>query len=139
LQIFSIEDPIFRYYLNHIDIADVLVPLGLSADTILSTSPEAVTLTPTQTSAPELTRTQLFISYSHKDDVWLDRLLTILNPLTRNQTVSAWWDGQIKPSTKWRAEIDNGLSKAKVAILLVSPDFLASDFIQNEELPYLLA
>jgi len=88
------------------------------------------------TSAPQ--RHQLFISYSKADREWVVRLKTMLSPLVRGDDLRLWDDSQIEPGARWQEEIRCALATAKVAMLLVSPDFLHSDFVNNEELPPIL-
>ena len=81
---------------------------------------------------------QVFISYCHADRGFLDRLLVHLKPLERDGKLDVWADTRLRAGDKWKNEIERALSRATVAILIISADFKASDFIANNELPPLL-
>ena len=82
-------------------------------------------------------RDRVFISYSNKDEKWLNMLRLHLTPL-ENKGLDVWSDKDIIPGQEWPAEIDNSLARAKVAVLLVSANFLNSEFIRDKELPRFL-
>ena len=89
--------------------------------------------------APE--RRHVFISYSHADRAWVERLKRMMAPLLRGsgQELRLWDDSRIEAGMKWREEIETALAEAKVALLLVSDAFLASEFVMGQEVPKLLA
>ena len=62
----------------------------------------------------------------------------MLRPLTRNATIKLWADTNISPGAIWKTKISSALARARVALLLVSPHFLALEFIADNELPPLL-
>src|SRR5712691_1536086 len=80
----------------------------------------------------------VFICYSRKDERWKDRLVSHLSFLERQGLLEIWNDSRIHAGEDWKAGIDSALNSAKAAVLLVSADFLTSDFIQTVELPRLL-
>ncbi len=84
-------------------------------------------------------RTKVFISYSHRDAQWMERLKVHLTPLEREGMLDFWIDTDIEPGQQWYDEIEEAIAQAKVAVLLISPDFLASEFIATEEVPRVLA
>jgi hypothetical protein len=89
-----------------------------------------------------LVRTNVFISYSHVDKEWMDRLKRHLKPLVREGRLNCLDDTRIRPGDDWKQEkqeIRTALDTAQVAVLLISADFFASDFIDENELPPLLA
>lgn len=85
------------------------------------------------------TEPNIFISYSHKDREWLNRLQTHLKVLQYLYgQINYWDDTKIGTGDKWLKEIEENLKSATIAILMVSTDFLASDFVMRKEVPQLL-
>lgn len=75
----------------------------------------------------------LFLSYSHKDERFRDELETHLSPLKRKNGVTCWHDRRITAGAEWLGQIDEHLESARVILLLVSPDFMASDYCYDRE------
>jgi len=80
----------------------------------------------------------VFISYSHKDEVWKDRLNDHLGVLEMEDHLQIWDDRAIDAGDEWYEQIKSAMANASVAICLVSAPFLRSSFVKKEEIPYLL-
>ncbi|HEX8502949.1 MAG TPA: tetratricopeptide repeat protein [Pyrinomonadaceae bacterium] len=77
---------------------------------------------------------ELFYSYSHKDEDLRDELETHLSTLRRLNVIAVWHDRRIPPGGDWGGEIDEHLRTADIILLLVSSDFIASDYCYDIEL-----
>ena len=84
------------------------------------------------------TRHQIFISYSHKDNRQVEELKIMLKGKFQDESILLWDDSRIRPGEKWEEEINKGLSSARVVVLLVTNNFLASEFIMKKELPHII-
>lgn len=84
------------------------------------------------------TRPTVFISYSSEDEREKDELLTHLRALEREDLITIWHDGLIGAGVDWKPATKQAIAKATIALLLITPNFLASDFIQDEEIPEFL-
>ena len=80
----------------------------------------------------------VFISYSHQDAAWLAKLRMFLRPLEDQGKLRVWDDTEIRAGSLWMDEIRQLLDSARVAVFLVTQNFLNSEFIREKELPQLL-
>ena len=81
----------------------------------------------------------VFVSYAHADRQFLDKeLMPFLRQLELGEQIELWHDRLIGTGDNWYAEIADRLDHAKVAIMLITPEFLGSKFCLHEEVPVLL-
>lgn len=87
---------------------------------------------------PETSKTsrtvEVFISYAHEDEVHWNELSKHLSLLKRRGVISVWHDRQIGAGREWKSEIETHLNTAHIILLLVSADFLASDYCHDVEM-----
>lgn len=81
---------------------------------------------------------EIFCCYARKDKDLLDELKTHLSPLQRQKTIRVWYDGDISAGIEWDREIKQHLNNAKIILLLVSPDFIASEYCYGIEMKHAL-
>src|SRR6266566_7598998 len=77
---------------------------------------------------------KIFFCYAHKDIKWLNELKKHLDPYKRTGTVEIWHDADISAGVEWEPEIAKHLNDADIILLLISVDFVASDYCYNIEL-----
>lgn len=77
---------------------------------------------------------KLFVSYAHEDESFRAALEKYLIVLKRQGTIEHWDDRKLTPGERWDQEINENLEKAHIIVLLVSIDFLNSDYIFTKEM-----
>jgi len=77
---------------------------------------------------------KLFFSYSHKDEDLRNEMVKHLSILKRQGVLEAWHDRNIDAGTEWASEIDERLNEAQIILLLISSDFMASDYCYDIEM-----
>lgn len=82
---------------------------------------------------------EIFFSYSHRDGRMRSRLEAHLSSLKRERLISGWHDRKIKPGTEWKGQIDAHLDSSQIILLLISADFLASDYCYDVEMDRAMA
>jgi hypothetical protein len=85
-----------------------------------------------------VTKPRVFISYSHHDEGWKNLISKHLHVPERQELIEVWADDSILGGEKWRNQILQAIDSAQVAILLVSADFLGSEFILQTEIPLII-
>src|SRR5438105_2548949 len=76
----------------------------------------------------------VFFCYAHEDESLLKRLKQYLTPMQRQGLIAMWHDRDISAGTEWEQEISKQLNAAQIILLLVSPDFMASDYCYSIEM-----
>ena len=83
----------------------------------------------------------IFISYSHDDEIWRKQIETQLRILKLNSKgkvgLDVWSDKQLEVGEEWEPKLHNIMEKAEVAVLVVTSNFMASEYVRHKELPYL--
>jgi hypothetical protein len=82
----------------------------------------------------EYGKINLFYSYAHEDEAFCEEIMRSLELLRSEGVVSEWYDRRISPGENWRNAINDNLARAKIVLLMISPDFLTSDYCMGVEL-----
>jgi len=101
---------------------------GASPETSLQNS-----RSPFMKTHPQPGQVELFFSYAHEDEALRDKLATHLSTLQRQGVIRQWHDRQIGAGTEWEGQINHHLETAHIILLLISADFIASDYCFDKE------
>ncbi len=77
---------------------------------------------------------EIFFCYAREDEALVNQLKRHLIPLQRQRLIDIWYDRDISAGTEWELEIKEHLNSAQIILLLVSPDFMASDYCYGVEM-----
>lgn len=87
----------------------------------------------------KVSKPKVFVSYAHQDESWKDLLWKHLHVPARQDLLEVWADGNIPAGVCWHNQIMEAIDSSQLAILLISADFLGSEFILDMEVPRILA
>src|SRR5260370_27327633 len=77
---------------------------------------------------------KIFFCYAHEDELLLNKLKTHLRPLQREGFIDVWHDRDISAGAEWERKISEQLNTSQIILLLISPDFMASDYCYSIEM-----
>jgi hypothetical protein len=111
----------------------------VQSPTVVGASGGVVNLLPTQPHYPKGQKSirktvEIFYSYAHEDEVLRDELEKHLGALKRQGLIVGWHDRRILPGKEWKKEIDEHLNTAQIILLLISADFINSDYCYGIEM-----
>ena len=81
----------------------------------------------------------VFISYAHRDRALSKELENHLSNLRRQNIIASWYDGDISPGSEWKPQINEHLNSDQIILLLISANFMASDFCYSIEMTRAIA
>ena len=76
----------------------------------------------------------VFISYSHQDEAFKNELMAHLTNLQRQQKIQAWDDRNIEAGAEWDRAIKQALEEAQIVLMLITPQFMASNYCYDQEM-----
>lgn len=85
-----------------------------------------------------IVRREIFICYARSNEEWKNEVKKHLKPYENYSNITVWSDDKIKAGQDWDQEIKDALNRTKFAILLITPEFLASNYIYDQELPEIM-
>jgi DNA-binding response OmpR family regulator len=88
----------------------------------------------TASEVPTTRALKVFFCYSHHDERMCDRLDAQLSTLRRMGIIHSWHDKKIMAGSEWEEAIDQYLTSADLILLLISPDFINSDYCYRKEM-----